>query len=259
MLCALLVSAFAAQSASAISGTTSFTCVKGAEPKDLRGEHCLKEGLPAKEYGHVAIAQDETTELEITSKNTSNNTTTGTAQVFKSTIAGFGATLSATEVHGNGWMKNEPDVATGEHYSVGHVTLTFTGVTSNLPGCVVSTDTSPTEMGENGVVHTGPLKITTTGQGDSSKIEPTEAGKPIATFYLTGCNTAGFNGTYTVTGNLTCKPEGATVNCNHAEVTTQNTLKLNGAKAGQEGPVTVKARANSGQPYTPISPTTVTT
>lgn len=261
MACALLVSAFAAQSASAISGTTSFTCKSTPGTGSFNKAHCKDADTQVNGgFSHEAIAQDTTTEVEITSKNTSSDTSAGSSSFFKSTIGGVGVTLTATEVHGNGSLENKLDVATGEHYSVSHATLTFTGVTSSLPGCKVSTHVSPTEMSETGVVHTFPLRITTTGQGDSVKIEPTTAGDPIARFYQTECTNVAFNGTFTVSGSLTCKPDGATINCKHEEVTTQNTLKLNGAaKAGQEGSVTVKARANSGQATTPISPTTVTT
>jgi len=256
-LCALLVSVVAAQSASAISGTTAFTCSKSASVKDRFGEHCLATGTP-KEYGHVAIAHDTTTEVELTTKNTSNNTTTGTIAVFKSTIGGVGVTFTATEVHGSGWMENKLD-ASGEHYVVAHTSSTFTGVTSSLPGCKVSTDIDPSNMGLSEVVHTEGQIATTKGQGDSGKLEPT-TGTTFARFYLTGCNTAAFNGTYTVSGSLTCVPNGATVTCSHTEVTTQNTLKLNGAqKAGLEIATTLKGRANSGQSYTPLSATTVTT
>jgi uncharacterized membrane protein len=56
MLCSLFISAVAAQSAMAVSGTTAFTCVK--DKGTLIGEHCLTtgSGFP---YGHVAFVENK--------------------------------------------------------------------------------------------------------------------------------------------------------------------------------------------------------
>lgn len=261
MLCALLISAFAAQSASAVNGTTAYTCKKVASGTgDFTKAHCTDADTGVGDFDHVEIAQDKTTEVEITSDKTDSETKECTNSVFKSTIGGIGTTLTTCDVHGTGWMENK--VEGKEHYSVSHVTLTFTEVDVNHAGCNVWTHTEnapPNEMGEKGVVHTKPLRVTTKGQGDSVKIEPTE-GTVIARFWLTECNTAAFNGTYTVSGSLTCVPDGATIDCDHTAVTTQNLLKLNGAqKAGQDGKITVTGRANSGEEFTPLSTTTVET
>jgi hypothetical protein len=55
MLCALLVSAFAAQSASA-AGTTGFTCKAGAAEAGFSDAHCLTPAVGAAvKFTHVAI------------------------------------------------------------------------------------------------------------------------------------------------------------------------------------------------------------
>jgi len=264
MLCALLVSAFAAQSASAITGTTAFTCSKSADVKDRFGEHCLATGTP-KEYGHIPITQDVTTELKVSNEKSANETKECSEQRLKTTIGGVATELTSCLVEGEGspWIRNRLD-ASGEHYTESHFTLTYTNVKVAKPagvGCVINTDNADKTVGTAGIVHTEPLKGTTLKQGDSVKLEPT-TGTTFANFHITGCTGAfaAINATYSVTGSITCKPDGATINCNHNEITTQNTLKLNGSvKAGYEGSTTLSGRLDSSQAYTPLSTTTVTT
>lgn len=269
MLCALLVSGFAAQSASAVTkGTTAFTCAAGSGA-GFSKEHCKPEdavGSGAK-FNHVEIPQDTTTEI-----TGSNETTAGATDVtkLKATINGIVTELQAKVTTGSGWMENKKEGATdpnpGEHYAVGHGTITYTEASVVAPagkGCTVWTDIDPETMGEQGVVHTEPLKATTTGQGDSLKFEPT-TGNVFTRFYITGCAGSealvALNGTYTVTGSVTGVPDGATTNFTHTATTAQNTLKLNGSiKSGLEGTLTIKGRANSGEAYKPLSVTTVET
>ncbi|HEX5610818.1 MAG TPA: hypothetical protein VFX45_12095 [Solirubrobacterales bacterium] len=260
MLCALLVSAFAAQSASAVTkGTTAFTCKESGPGGGFTKAHCKAADAGSGNFSHVAIPQDTTTEVEISSKNANAETSSCANWTFKYTLGGTSMETVTCEVQGAGWMENKVDPG-GEHYTVSHISLTLLGVKSkNLPGCEAYTDSEAGEMGEKEVIHTEPLKFTTTGQGDSVKIEPT-AGSTFARFFLTGCVNSGLNGTYSLTGSFKCKPDGATTICDHTEITTQNTFKLNGSiKAALSGPVTTKGRANGGEPFTPLSTTTVET
>jgi hypothetical protein len=67
LLCALLVSAFAAQSASAVTkGTTAFTC-KETGTGDFKDAHC-KEGVSpgTGSFKHVEVAKDTTTHITVT-------------------------------------------------------------------------------------------------------------------------------------------------------------------------------------------------
>jgi hypothetical protein len=267
MLCALIISAVAAQSALAVSGTTAFTCVKDAAGT-LKGEHCLTGGT-GENYKHVEIAQDKTTEIQITNAKTANETKEATNKIFKVTIAGVPLELRATGVSGSGSVTNKKDAATGEHYVTGTVEFKYTGVTVAKPegkGCEVFTDRGPGEPhGTVGEVDVH-ADFTTQGQGDSVKFTPaasTGAGAPFATFNITcGGLVPALEGTWEITGSVTCKPTaptGATGHCVHNEITTANTLKSKGSKAGLEGTITVSGRANSGEAYKPLSSTTVTT
>jgi hypothetical protein len=269
MLFALFVSAFAAQSASAVNGTTAFTCASTASGAGFSKEHCKPSDAVGSgaAFKHVEIPQDTTTEI-----TGSNETTAGATDVtkLKATINGISTEIQAKVTTGSGWMENKKEGAgdpnPGEHFAIGHGTITYTAAEVTAPagkGCTVSTDIDPLNMGEPGVVHTEPLKATTTGQGDALKFEPT-TGSIFTRFYITGCAGSealvALNGTYTVTGSVIGTPDGATTNFTHTKTTEQNTLKLNGSiKSGLEGTLTIKGRANSSEAYKPISSTTVST
>jgi hypothetical protein len=264
MLCALMVSAVAAQSAMAVSGTTWFTCVKDAPSGTLFGAHCLSEGLP-KEFKHVEVPQDQTTELSITNSNTGNSTTVAVPATLKETIAGVELEIQATGVTGTGSGANKKDATTGEHYISGTVFFETTGVTVTKPagkGCKVFTDDPVTKAkGAEGQtdVH---LDFTTLGQGDSINFTPaasTEGGN-WATYYVE-CTTKvpAIEGTFPITGSATCAVSRATIECQHNQITEKNGLKGKGAKAGVAAVWTFRGRANISESFNPLSVTTVTT
>jgi hypothetical protein len=258
MLCALLVSAFAAQSASAV-GTTAYTCVKGGtggtgvkyttphcRPKDESGE-----------YGHTAIANGTTTELTVNGKDEKGNSITG---FLVSTAFGATIELEGKSVTGTGQMTNS--IEGGEMIASGVGAITYTNVSVVKPlNCKVKTDGPANEELEDGVIHTEALKTTTKEQGDRLKFEPVTA-PTVARFWLvtdkgppaSPCPL--HTNTFTVTGSVTGVPNGATTEFTEADTTAQNTLKLNGAKAGLSGSYTIEGRANPGDPYKPLSVTT---
>jgi hypothetical protein len=259
MLCALVFSAFAAQGAAAATkGTTAFTCVN--EKGTLRGEHCLTTGTASATFGHVAIAENTTTIASATNAKTASATFSADPTILKVTVAGTPLEVQATGVEGSGSITNRKS-ASGEHYVAVTGSLTYSGVTVLKPagqGCDVyeHAEGPLIKEGTKGVVKTQNLKMTTEGQGDFLKIEP-EFGTTYANFFVT-CTGAGvpeaLKGTWTVTGSLKCPLTGPTVVCNHEEVTTQNTLKAKGSKAGLQGSLTLSAGA-----FTPLSFTTVET
>jgi hypothetical protein len=262
MLCALMVSAVAAQSAMAVSGTTGFTCV--ADPAGtLKGSHCLDSG-PATLFKHVEIPQDETTETKISNETTEGGTST---QIFKETIAGVELELKATGLSGTGTQTNTLDKATGEHYISGTALLTYTGVTVQKPagkGCKVFTDDPVTKTkGVEGVTDWH-VDYTTLKQEDSIKFSPaanTEGGQFVG-FYVecAPVKVPAIEGTFPITGAFTCVPNRGTIVCNHNEITTQNLLKGKGTKTGLEAEVTVTGRVKgSGAEYKPLSVTTKAT
>jgi hypothetical protein len=259
MACALLVSAFAAQGASAITGTTAHTCTKtgtGTEGQPtFNTDHCVP-GSPSGEFKHVAIAQDKTTKL--------TGDDAGGVTKLKATVGGIPITLTAQNLDflEGAWMENKLD-ASGEHYVHSEFKLTYTEVTGTGAGkeCFIYEDEGAGKTpGAKGAIATEQLTATTTGQGDSLKITPA-VGTIFARFWITDANHSTTNcvtgGTYEVSGSVTGKPNGATVNFTHTEVTTANTLFLGkggtGFKAGLEGSVTLKGEG------TPLSVTTVTT
>ncbi|HEX5608660.1 MAG TPA: hypothetical protein VFX45_01050 [Solirubrobacterales bacterium] len=265
MFCALLVGAVAAQgAAAATNGTTAFTC---KEKKEAGGAgfskaHCTKADSveSGAKFEHVEIAKGTSTEISISNESTGGSTV---PFLLKYSMGGVAVPFTATGVTGSGTMENAIDAETGEHYSRGEGTLTFTGVTTSLPGCKVATDTSEGGIGELGVIHTEPLVMTTKGQGDALKVE---AKNPllVATFHLTGCTNSALNGTDSVRGSVKGVPSGSTVQFTHAASTAENSLEGalgTSTKAGVEGSLTVKAKDPKigGDEFKPISPTTITT
>jgi hypothetical protein len=271
LLSALLVSAFAAQSASAATkGTTVFTCSKEAAVKDFAKEHCVTGDPGTKEYGHVAVAENTTTHITITNAKTNAATTGPESQVLKATIAGSPIELVSTEVHGTGGLRNKKE-ASGEHYIHGHeIVLTYSNVVVNgFPECEVY-NTKGGVKGAKGVVQTNKLTGTTAGKGASIVFSP-EVGTVFAEFHVTGVGCPFAKSPevlkLSVVGTITCKPthpSGATITCNHEEVTNAKTLRLQsalGPVAGLNGKVTVLGSGEKEPEGTtkPLSVTTVET
>jgi hypothetical protein len=256
MLCVLLVSAFTGQSAGA-AGTTAFTCVKGGGVNPTYNTAHCRPTDGAGEWSHKSIANGTTTEL------TGNNKDhVGTIIPWTLVSTSFGATVETKMefVTGSGSMTNNEEG--GEMIASGSGTLTFSSVSVVKPlNCKVQTDGPLKEKGEDGVIHTEPLKLTTKGQGDRLKFEPVTA-PTFARFWIStnlpppAISCPLDNNTFTVTGTATSVPNGATANFTEVDTTTQNTLKFNGAKAGFSGSLTIEGRANSSDTYKPLSVTT---
>jgi hypothetical protein len=256
MACALLLSAIAAQGASAVTGTTAFTCVAGIG--EFADSHCKETGGTS--FKHVAIPENTTTSLRVQSVGSTK---------LKATVGGIPMTLTSESLEGIGWMKNQVDAENKEHYIHAEFSPTFKGATVTGAGkeCFVYEDNAGV-VGTKGVITTEHLTATTTGQGDSIKITPATGGV-LWRFWLTDGAKSKVNcvtgGTYEVSGSLTGKPSGATVNFTHTEVTTANTLNLGPEgfhfKAGIEGSLTLEAEdpENGCGSSAPLSVTTVTT
>lgn len=250
ILCALLVNGVAVQGASA-AGTTAYTCVATFSGAQFTENHCKTSAGGGAGFHHVAIANNTTTEVTAGS---------GTVQL-KATVGGILVELEASPISAFGWMENREEG--GEMYADGQGSATFLGATVASPvakGCEVFSDVIG-KPGTAGIVFSAPgLTGTTKGQGDAVKLQPT-FGEALATFWIQNCKGSAaleaLNKQYTVTGSLKGMSNGATLNFGHTETTSQNTLKLNGAiKAGFAGSLTIEGRANSGQFYTGLSPTT---
>jgi len=233
VVCALALSGLAAQSAAATTGTTAFTCVKGAASA-FSDSHCRFPGFGS--YGHVEIA--ESTQTLVSGFG-------GEARL-KGTISGINFEVRSASASTTGFIENR--LAGGEHYASGLAVIVLASPTVAAPagkGCAISEE----------FIETKQLSLTTKGQGDGLKIaRPT--GEILDEFAVTGCSGSkaleALNGVYSLTGSVVGIPGGATTDFTHAGTTEQGTLKLRGQKAGLE-----VSLALSGD--NPISFTTVTT
>lgn len=232
MLCALLVSAFAAQTASA---KTAYTCVEQIEAKfDFGDKHCKATTVPphSGQYAHVAITQK--------TKITGDNILTGTERQntkLKSVQAGVTLELQSTVLEGTGEMENKEEG--GEMVAHGTGTIEYKNVTVTAPagkGCVV----------KSGEVKTNKLTATTKGAGENGlKFTPAE-GEVFAEFTVEGCSIAALNHVYTAKGSVIGTIEGTTTKFTHEATTTQNTLSLSGQKAGIDGSLTIHGENGNG-------------
>lgn len=275
-VCALFVSAFAAQGAAAITkGTTVFTCSSSAAVKDFKTSHC-KEGESGTAFGHIAVTEGTATTFKATNANTNAETNGPTSAKLKSTIAGSEFQLVATGVEATGTLENTKE-ATGEHMVIGKgIVIKYTGVTESLLGCSVE-GTKPAGTATPGTIETYALTATTTGKGDAIEFKP-EVGNLFAEFDLfkpaASCPFATGEPVFKVIGSIICspdqaeppvKPSGTTLTCSHEKVTGQGKLRIGGEagpKAGYDGKVTLNAgtkKESEEGKTTPLSVTTVET
>ena len=130
MLSALVFSAIAAQSATAVeTGTTAFTCVKVTKAVGTAGfskEHCKPGNAVSSnaEWEHKKFKPNTTTKI-----TGSNETTNGEKEVsrLKAVITGIETELQSTVLEGSGTMVNN---AEGEEmWAEGEGTITYKNVT----------------------------------------------------------------------------------------------------------------------------------
>jgi hypothetical protein len=263
MLCALVFSAFAAQSASA-AGTTAFTCKKKAVEggAGFSKEHCKTTDAVSTgaKYEHVAIANGTKTDITGTNEKTNAETNATTITELHATLNGVKVTLNATGVHGEGTMENKEEE--GEMVAHGTGRIHYTGVTLTPPfdaNCeVVSDDASHTP----GTVTTEELTAKTVAGGLQFK---PAAGEVFATFEIV--TKAGAHAevcpiikTYKVVGSVIGTIDGATTNFTAAGTTAQGTLRLEskeGPKAGLTGSLTISGKDTTAGDvaFTPLSVT----
>jgi hypothetical protein len=266
--CALLASALAAQSASAASkGTTLFTCKETGAGGSFTKSHCKPGDAGSGKFSHVEVPENTTTDISITNAKTANNTTESTKAVLKTNFEGVEYLITQIQgLQATGTVQNKKDPTTGEHYFEGEIFLTLSEVTDSSPWeCKVYEDPASGETGVNGVIHLS-AKISSKGQGDAVKFTPA-SGTEFGHYELAECKevSGGIppNGTYNLVGSFTCKPSGATINCDHAEVTAQKTLRLQtafGPILGFAASMALSGKAKGAEgAYTPLSPTTVAT
>ncbi len=134
LLCALLFSAFAVQSAAAQVGvhatnTTAFTCVKvGVNEGDFSDEHCdEKVGAEKGSFAHQEFPKSkDTTEIEITNDKTTPDTTGAESATLTSTHLGVSVEITCATVksEGKNWIQNVEKE--GKHTVEGTAKVLFT-------------------------------------------------------------------------------------------------------------------------------------
>lgn len=226
VLCGLIFSTFAAANASAV-GTTAYTCASGTGAGFTDG-HCLTAVGSGANFKHVEITEE--TNISGTNANTISGTTAGSPEIFFGTVVAVPTQVNCTTASTTGTMKN---VTSGAE-----MVLLFT-LNTNFSGCGVEKPAGKGCKVKEGKITTKSLSATTKEQGNFLKFSPTE-GTELASITIEGCSVAGLNNTFPLTGSFKVAPSGATLPSSHEEVTTQNTLKLAGQKAGFEGVTTLK-------------------
>jgi hypothetical protein len=270
-LCAMLFSAFAAQSAMAVS-QTGVTCASTGTPINsdrFLKEHCKESDKNAAgTFYHVAWGKTKT-------KGDLTNTTTKVGEVdekepgfLKATIGGLSTIIEAKTVEAEGFIENLTTTPeTGEMY--------ITGTTSAIKFKEVSVTNRPCEfVGINpggsktaGSVETQAIMASTKGQAKGVALFEPEAGPKakFAEFELKGASCPeALKGTYPVFGTvLSGAAEGATLPLLHETVTGEPAPKLRlknaeeGPVAGLAGKVTIKA-GEEGTATSTWKPITVT-
>jgi hypothetical protein len=225
--CAMLFSAFAAQSAMAAS-QTAVKCVAVGSGATFSDAHCKTAKEGGEGFGHNAFTGKISAAL--------TNVTTGTAReplFLESVVAGLNTIVEAKKVEGTGTIENNE--ASGEMYSEGLFEVTFSEVTVTNRSCEIFGITPGTGVLTPGIVKTQPIRWTTKGQAARIiRFEPQTAGGKFVEFELTGafCPEV-MKGLYPVFGTfLSQKTEGATTPVSHQPITEAKSLRLKNAITG---------------------------
>jgi hypothetical protein len=254
-VCAMLFSAFAAQSAMAVS-QTAVTCKSGSGTQipgsnKFSDEHCKTVNSGGSFY-HEAFTEETTGEL-------TNETTAGEREPgrLKATVGGVEVIIKAKKIFAQGFLKNSK-TAGGEMFATGLTEksestpnggILFTEVEVEEKPCTF-TGLNPGGTKTVGSVETFPIHASTENEPFGFvKFTPAEEGGKFAEFELSGekCPEA-IRGKYPVFGVVTAGPsEGATLNLVHNTITEQTGTKLRlknattGPIAGLAGKVTIRA------------------
>ena len=254
LLCALIVSAFAAQAASAVS-QTAVECTTTGTPLNsdrFSDAHCKSKGA-GQPFFHAA------TPFATKTATVGTNITTGTAwepAVLKANVAGVSITIEAQEVtFASGATIENTETAGGEMYAEGLLPgLHIANVTTRVPNCGVAGMPPGGGADTAGTIQSVPIRATTKGQGEGIvKFEP-QSGIQLAEFTFTGASCALAGSPWPIYGTITSsKTEGATIPFVHNTITATKSLRLKdpntGPIAGLTARVTIKKESNG----TPIA------
>ena len=263
LLCALLFSAFTAQSAFAQLGTPgvntrAVTCVLGGGNLDFKDAHCNeKVAAGSGSYGHVAIKTGETTSIDVTNAATSSATTLGTSAILKTTHLGVNLEVSCETVSSSeSWIRNTETLLF--HTVEGTVKAAFSNCKVSKPAnCTIKTPI------EAIATFNGVEGLQFGGKNNTMGVEFTQhEGKNFAEFTFEGEKCVFKNKTFPITGSAiatgTPEPSQATQHTGATAVFetegAMQTLKFSTSNATFTGKFTTRT-AGGGNP---ISLTTVT-
>jgi hypothetical protein len=261
LLCALVFSAFAAQSAWAVKGTTLFTCAPVEVGAKFKDAHC-KEAGEGKGFVHQEITKK--TIFHATNAKTTDNTAGNTPGILSGEAFGVKVEIECGNVLGHGELENKLEGK--EHYFANVETADKKQVTIHYTNCVVKGKETTCEV-ENKTVLVEGVTATTKGQEDNVRFNPPASGVfvVIKIKAVAGklCLVAG---NHEVTGSVRGQATGATLTFVEATITAENTLKFAGNPAGLSGRVTISQAGTTpvlgkepGATGNPLSATTIET
>jgi hypothetical protein len=246
VLFALVVSAFAAASASAVENPfRAYTCEPVSSGRQFSDEHCKTEASGAGTgWKHTLITAEKTPIIGNTLATTdegTGHTNAHTASKLHGTIAGVETEVQCTLTNGTGELTNAAASVTGNGV-IEYVECTVTKPEGR--NCVVT----------GGVITTKKLRATTVGQ-EANKVKFSAfEGTQLAGIPIAGClENIPPAGNYPVTGSLVATATGATLTTTGAGATAQGTLRLGGQVAGLEGAFTIRMKLEAGKEINPIT------
>jgi hypothetical protein len=257
LLSALAVSAYAAPGASALQGTTAFTCEPAKDGAGFSDEHCEKAVGSGATFKHSAIKPGVSTQLSISNNETLSKVSTQKiytifmGEEIDLDAGGFASCINKTS------LENKENG--GKMEAAGEFCGDFFNVVAKKPGgCKVKKGI--VKVTEKSTIKTVVEKVV---ENEKMYVEiAAPAGKPLMTFELEGCGTAGLNNvpieiTGSAKANVTTNTkqlDGPTLEFLTAE--TENTLKVGANVAKYEGTLTMRMLAEVGKEVNPVTTTT---
>jgi hypothetical protein len=256
LLCALLLSAVMASSASAIVGTTAFTCAPqkpAVKNVGFSDAHCTNAAVDeAAVFKHDSIAEKTKTIFHGTNEKTTADTKGSEVAILRAKPLGVETEIRCNKVFAHGELENKVN-AEKEHFIHGtKITILYTECSVPKPAkCVIP---------GNKIEVTG-TTATTEKQEDNVLFKP-EVGNTFVSFNFEKCENAFFNGLHEVSGSVRAQVSGSTLTFSEAKTTSDNKLTFFGSAAGLEGKITLSQAAGTAateKTGNPISATTVST
>jgi hypothetical protein len=247
LLCALVFSAFAAQSASAL-GTTAFTCkpfVGVAGSKGFSDEHCEKaaEGISVK-FVHEAFAG--ATGVVGTNEKTASETTKSTTAVLHTITVGLEVTIECKKVSSTGTLENK-EIENAEKQK--EMVAAGSAVTISYSECTVS---KPLKAGVEICQVKEPIVAkanSTTVKQENVTFSPSGANFTEITLENKAPEVCTIKGTFPITGNAIGKPAGpATAPGATLVFTGEGSLKFGASAASLTATETIRMSGAGGNP-----------